>query len=119
VLPAHDWRDAPNLLQQAAPKILVADKAYDVEEFHEFADELGIRTMIPIRRGTRRGFFRKKMQKTFRLRTYHRREIVEALFGAIKRTLGSAVSCRKAKTIKAELYCRLLTFNLFSVFIDF
>ena len=55
----------------------------------------------------------KKMQKQFRTRTYNRRQLVESGFGAMKRTEGSSVSSKKAKTIRAELYCKMVTYNLF------
>jgi len=112
VLPAHDIKDAPTLLHETRPHTLVADKAYDAEKLHELAYNLGIKTMIPKRARTKHGHYRKKMQKTFKTRTYHRRELVEALFGAIKRTQGSTIRCRKARTIRAELYTKLIAYNL-------
>jgi transposase len=113
VLPAHDMKDAIRLLQQSRPAILVADKAYDAERLHEHAFNQDTITMVPVRRNVRRGFYRNKMKKQFRTQTYHRRELVEALFSALKRTLGSTIHARKARTIRAELYTKLIAYNLF------
>ena len=69
--------------------------------------------MSPKKKNAKRGYYRKKMQKQFRTRTYNRRQLVESGFGAMKRTEGSSVSSKKAKTIRAELYCKMVTYNLF------
>ena len=111
--PRHDTRDVRYLLKRmAAPKILVADKGYDAEWIHELAHERGIITMIPSKKWTRKGFYRKKMQKLFRTRTYHRREISESLFGAAKQKYGNSVSSRTIQTQKADVYCRAMLHNL-------
>lgn len=109
----HDTQDVKYLLKRMQqPKILVADKGYDAEWIHALAHEHGIITMIPIKKKTRKGFYRKKMQKLFRTRTYHRREMSESLFGATKQKYGSSVSSRTIRTQKADIYCRALLYNL-------
>ena len=109
----HDTQDVKYLLKRMQkPKILVADKGYDAEWIHELAHEQGIITMIPSRKWTRRGFYRKKMRKLFRTRTYHRREISESLFGAAKQKYGASVSSRTIQTQKADVYCRAMLHNL-------
>jgi hypothetical protein len=69
--------------------------------------------MVPARRNVRRGFYRNKMQKQLRTQTLHRRSMVESAFGALKQTHGSSVSSRKARAIRAEVLCRLISYNLF------
>jgi len=114
MLPAHDVRDIPLLLKQASivPKTLVADKGYDSEKIHKRCFEQGIISMIPSRRHVRRGVYRQKMQKHFRAQTYHRRELVEAVFSAIKRKYGSTIQCCKARTVRAQVFCRLILHNI-------
>jgi len=55
------------------------------------------------------------MHKNFRIRTYHRRELIESGFGSIKRKFGSSVSSKKARTIRSEIYGRLVCHNIFSL----
>ena len=111
--PAHDIKDVKQLLKLApTPGKLLADKAYDAEWLHELAFSKGITTMIPIRKGTFRGFYRHKMLRLFRKRTYNRRSMVESVFSALKRKYGSSVSCRTARTQRAEVYCRAILHNI-------
>ena len=114
VLKAHDIKDAKHLLKHSNPKIGVLDKAYKSEKLNEYAHERKIILMVPKKTNeVKPGFFTKKMNKTFRLRTYHRRELVESGNSAIKRKYGSSVSSRKARTIRTEIYGRLTCHNLF------
>jgi hypothetical protein len=98
--PAHDVRDVQHLLKKHAPRIVVADKGYDSEAIHEYCFDRGITSMIPKRTGVHRGFYRRKQLNKFRLRTYHRRSMVEAVFSRIKRLCGSTVRCRRARSIR-------------------
>lgn len=117
VLPAHDIRDVKALLKRAKPKIVVADKAYDAKWVHEFCRLNNIKVYIPIRKWgkPRRGSMglRMKAAQQFRMRTYHRREIVESSFGSIKQKYGSCVSSRSVRGIRTELYGRLACHNIF------
>ena len=113
VLPAHDLRDAQYLLRQSNPRIGVADKGYVSEKLYKYAHEQGILLMMPKKKNAKKGFFRKKMHKKFRQKTYNRRSLVEAAFGAAKRKYGSSVSSRKARTIRTEVLGRLACHNLF------
>ena len=114
VLPAHDIKDAKFLLRNSNPKIAVADKGYNAEHLFNFAAENEIRLIVPSKSNAKRGFYRKKAQKNFKLRTYHRRELVESSNSSIKRCYRSSVSSRKARTIRTEVYGRLACHNLFS-----
>jgi len=111
--PRHDTKDVQYLLQRMPqPKILVADKGYDAEYVHEYCFKQGITTMIPSKKTTKKGFYRKKQRKRWRLRTYHRREISEALFSATKQRYGSSVSSRSIRTQRSDIYCRAILQNL-------
>jgi len=113
VLPAHDLRDAQYLLKQSNPRIVVADKGYVSEKLYKQAHEQDILLMMPKKKNAKRGFYRKKMHQAFRKRTYNRRSLVKAAFGAAKRKYGSSVSSRKARTIRTEVLGRLACHNLF------
>ena len=117
VLPAHDIRDAKKIIKRNKMKKMVADKAYDAEWLHELCIDNGIKAIIPIRKWgkPRVGITRLRYtsNNTFQTRTYHRRSIIESLFHAIKTTFGGYTNNKKSTTIKAEMYLRLLTYNLF------
>jgi len=117
VLPAHDVRDAPHLLRQTRPTILVGDKAYNSEALYRLADAQGTLLMSPPKRGVRRGHARRRLQRRFRLRTYRRRAMIEAGFSSLKRKFGPAVRAKRVRTIRTELYLRLLCHNLFGWFL--
>jgi hypothetical protein len=112
IRPRGDIERVPALLTDCRPAILVADKGYDAEWIHRLAIDLGIITMIPARRTTKHGPFRRKMRRLFRLSTYHRRSLVECLFSAVKRKFGSTVRCCRARTIRAEIMWRFIAHNL-------
>lgn len=118
VLPAHDIKDARVLIERNKFSKFVADKAYDANWLHKLCKEKGIEAHIPIRNKGKprhgKHTCRRKAQKIFRLRTYHRREIAEAMFHALKCTLGDSINCKKVRMIRAEMYLRLIAYNIFS-----
>ncbi len=120
VLPRHDIRDARILLERIRTKIFVADKAYDANWLHLHCNKRRIEAHIPIRRyGNsvhKRLSARRKATKHFRIRTYNRRVLIEAGFSSIKRKFGTSVSSKLVKTIRADIYGRLLAHNLFGIF---
>lgn len=91
---------------------IVADKASDSEDVHKFCTAKHIEPHIPVRTGVRKGMQRRKHLKLFRLRTYHRRSMVEAAFGRLKRTQGGFVKNRSCKGIRGELSLRFVNDNL-------
>ena len=117
VMPAHDIKDAKALLNHSRPKILVADKAYEARWLHDFCHEKGVLPHIPLRNWGKPRFdnmgLRMKSAKWFNLRTYHRRELVESGFSALKRKFGASVSSKTVRTIRTEIYGRLVCHNLF------
>ena len=122
---AHDLRDAKYLLKMICrkPRKLVADKGYDAEWLHRLCHSLSIQAVIPMRDyGTKKIYrgksYRKIDNKTFNLRTYHRREMIESVFSAIKRKFGSSVSSVKFSAQRAEMYCRAITHNIFLVLLE-
>ena len=121
LLPAHDLRDAKFLIKQSSPKVLVADKAYDANWLHEYCSDQGVKAHIPLKNHGKPRFGRWQPRwmaaKHFRLRTYHRRELAESGNSSIKRSYGSSVSSKKARTIRTEIYGRLACHNIFSYFL--
>lgn len=119
VLPAHDIKDAKFLLKQSKPKIVVADKGYSAEHLFQYAEENNIKLMIPEKNNAKRGFYRKKAKKQFRLKTYHRRALVESSNSSIKRCYGSSVSSKTVRAIRSEICGRLACHNIIGTLHDF
>ncbi len=123
VLPAHDIRDAKSLLNKINANILVADKAYDANWLHKYCYEKNIEAHIPMvdhgKKVKHNKFsFRRKAAKHFRLRTYHRRSMVESGNHSNKSKFGFSVNSKKAVTIRSDMYGRLLCHNLFGLIIE-
>lgn len=120
LLPSHDIKDAEYLVKKSRPDILVADKGYDANWLHKFCSENKIEAHIPMRDYGKRVLknhysSRRKAAKLFRKRTYGRREIIESGFFAFKQKYGSSVSSKSARTIKAEVYGKIICHNLFGI----
>ena len=120
----HDVKDVKYLIKRLPnkPNCIVADKGYDAEWIHQYCQEQGIKTCIPKRNWSkpRVGCTRlRHLQKHYHKKRYGRREIVESIFGAIKRKFGASVSSVKFTAQRAELYCRAITHNITIRFQDF
>lgn len=120
IIPRHDIKDMKYLIKRSNPRIVVADKGYDSENIHEYCYLNNIEVHIPIRKyskGRHKNLgYRIKASKLFRLRTYHRRELIECGFSSIKRKYGSSIRSKGAKTIKADVLSRLLCHNLLGIY---
>lgn len=112
--PQHDTKDVSYLLKRllAKPRILVADKGYDSDAVHKHCFDRGIISMIPPRSNVKRGFYRKKMLKHWRTRTYHRREMSEATFHSIKQKFGASMNSRLFQTQRSDIYGIAILHNL-------
>ena len=121
VLPAHDIKDAKNLIKTNKFSKLVADKAYDADWLHRLCASKRIEAHIPLRnygKATHNNLSKRKLaQKHFNKKIYARREIAEALFHAIKTTMGGYTLNKKAKTIRTEMFIRLIAYNLFYIIV--
>lgn len=119
---AHDVKDAKYLLKKlpSKPKKIVADKAYDAEWLHQLCKDKGVQAVIPKRNYGKPGVgitrLRYSSQKKFRNKTYHRREMAESVFGAIKRKFGASIGSISAHTMRAEVYCRAIAHNIISLY---
>ncbi|MBW2976881.1 transposase [Candidatus Woesearchaeota archaeon] len=92
--------------------IILMDKAYDSEKLHRCLREQGIYSIAPIKKNWARGQIRKQLKDCFDYALYWQRNIVESLFSALKRLFGSLLHSRSARTQRAELYMRLIAYNL-------
>jgi hypothetical protein len=112
-------------------KLVVADKGYDAESNHEYAqDVLGARTAIPVRAALRpkikmRGKQRRRQRKDFDQRGYDgHRPKVETVFSVEKRKMGSHVLARVPSQQHRALIFRAFSYNsvrmetLFLLFIE-
>ncbi len=114
---AHDIKDAKYLLKRSPQaKWLVADKAYDANWLHQYCAERSINCCIPIRKWgkprNKRHTLRIENQKYLHHKRYHRREIIESVFKAIKTKFGASISANKISAQRAEAYCRAIAHNI-------
>ena len=120
VIPRHDIKDAKQLIEKVNAEIIVADKAYDASWLHKFCIEKGMQTCIPARDYGKvrcRHTLRRRFAKQIKQRTYGRRNMIEAGFSSLKRKFGSSVNSKTARTIRAEIYGKMVCHNLFSYFL--
>jgi transposase len=117
--PAHDTRDIKYLIRRLKhkPQKIIADKGYDAEWVHQYCKEKGIFAIIPIRQWTKpkhNNFsLRRLSQKRWTQKTYHRREMAESAFSAIKRKFGASVSSHTIHRMRAEMYLRAIAHNIY------
>ena len=97
---------------------LVGMKLYNAESLYEFAADNNILLMSPQKKNVHKGFYRKKMLKSFRKKTYNRRQLVEAGFSSIKRKFGTYISSKNVRSIRTDVYGRLACHNLFSFWLS-
>ncbi len=121
--PSNDSPDFIWTLKKVLPaelpvKLVVADKGYDAESNHEYAqDVLGARTAIPVRAASRpkikmRGKRRRRQRKSFDKKGYDsHRPKVETVNSVEKRTMGSNVLARVPSQQHKELVFRALSYN--------
>lgn len=92
--------------------VLLLDKGFDAEWLHQWLEENGTFSLAPVRKNCRRGRHRKLMRDCFDWCLYWQRNIVESLWSALKRLFGNNLKCKHIKTQTAELFCRLIAYNL-------
>ena len=112
--PHGEAKRIPHLHKQSPvkPDVLLLDKGFDAEWLHQWLDDNGTFTVAPVRKNCRRGKHRKVMRDCMDWYLYWQRNIVECLFSALKRLFGSTVKSHKMPMINAEMFCRLLAYNI-------
>ena len=112
-------RDAYYLLKQSPSEIdlAVLDKLYDSEKLHRFLRERETYSIIPVKKNWARGQLRKQLKDCFDYCLYWQRNSIESLFSALKRLFGNHLRGLTARTQRAEIYMRMIAYNLDARFI--
>lgn len=111
---AGEISDVPYLVKLSSQEIItiLMDKLYDSEKLHRFLREKGIYSIAPVKKNWAKGQMRKQLRDCFDYGQYWQRNLVECLFSAIKRLFGVHLSGLSARTQRAELYMRLIAYNI-------
>ena len=91
---------------------LVGDKGFDINKFHKFLKEHGIKAIIPVKKGVHRGFYRNFMRQYWRTKTYHRRSIIESAISRLKRLYGGFLYSHTTIQQRKEVLLRMIADNL-------
>jgi hypothetical protein len=119
--PYHEAPKVPTIYKKCSVgvDILLMDKAFDAEWLHQWLKVHGTFSVAPVRKGCRRGRHRKLMRDCMDWCLYWQRNIVECLFSALKRLFGTSLCSKHIKTQTAELFCRLIAYNVGKAYRDF
>jgi hypothetical protein len=106
--------DAYYLFKQSPKEIdlAVMDKLYDSEKLHRFFRENGTYSIIPVKKNWAKGQYRKQLKDCFDHCLFWQRNLIESLFSALKRLFGNNLRGLTAQTQRAEIYMRLIAYNL-------
>src|SRR3989338_11190685 len=112
--PRGEKVDVRYLIQHSpvTPDGVLMDRNFDSNPLHSWLRDKGIWSVAPVRKGCRRGQYRKQLRDCFDYALYWQRNIVESLFSAVKRLFGSHVRAKKARMQYAELSSRLIAYNI-------
>lgn len=107
-------RDVPYLVEQSPSEIelVIMDKLYDSEKLHRFFRERGTYSVAPVKKNWAKGQYRKQLRDCFDYCLYWQRNLIESLFSALKRLFGNHLRGLTARTQRAEIYMRLIAYNL-------
>ena len=116
--PRGEKCDIPYLVKKSPAKIelLLMDRGFDSNPLHEWLRDKNIWSVAPVRKGCKRGQFRRQLRDCFDWCLYWQRNIVEALISALKRLFGSHLRARSARTQRAELSSRIIAYNIGALF---
>lgn len=106
--------DIPYLVDRSIQEIeiILMDKAYDSEKLHRYLREQGIFSVAPVKKNWAKGQYRKQLKECFDHGLYWQRNLIESLFSALKRLFGNHLRGLTARTQRAEIYMRLIAYNL-------
>ena len=112
--PRGEKCDVPYLIEHSplVPDGILMDKGFDSNPLHAWLREQGIWSVAPVRKGCKRGQYRRQLRDCFDWSLYWQRSIVEAMIGAVKRLFGAYVRARSARTQYAELSNRFIAYNI-------
>ena len=106
--------DAYYLLKLFPAKIDMAlmDKLYDSEKLHTFLRERGTCSIIPVKKNCSKGQYRKHLRDCLYFYLYRQRNLIKSLFSALKRLFGNTLLGLTASTQRAEVFMRMIAYNL-------
>ena len=112
--------DVPYLIGQSPKEIelMVLDKLYDSESLHRYFRERGIYSIAPVKKNWAKGQLRKQLKDCFDYAVYWQRNLIEFLFSALKRLFGNHLRGLTARTQRAEIYMRMIAYNLGAIIIE-
>ena len=94
------------------PELVLMDRGFDSNPLHTWLREHGVWSVAPVRKGCKRGQYRRQMRDCFDWCLYWQRSIVECMISAVKRLYGVHVRARTWRAQRAEVYSRLISYNL-------
>ena len=106
--------DVKYLINQSIQQIelVLMDKLYDSEKLHRYLREKGIFSIAPVKKNWAKGQLRKQLKDCFDYAIYWQRNLIESLFSALKRLFGNNLRSFSARTQRAEIYMRMIAYNL-------
>jgi len=112
--PRGEKCDVPYLIKRSPlrPELVLMDRGFDSNPLHSWLRDRGIWSVAPVRKNCKRGQYRKQMRDCFDYGLYWQRNLVESLIGAVKRLFGSHIRAHTARMQRAELFTRLIAYNL-------
>lgn len=112
--------DAYYLYEQSPLEVelVVMDKLYDSEKLHRFFRGRGTYSVIPVKKNWAKGQYRKQLKECFDYCLYWQRNLIESLFSALKRLFGNHLRGLTARTQRAEIYMRLIAYNLGAIVVE-
>lgn len=116
-----DTLDVPYLLDHAPflAEINCLDKGYDAHWIHSEFRKRGTYSIIPARKGCRRGNYRKQMRDCFDYAQYWERNASEYNNSSLKRRFGDYVRSVTFRSQHSEVTARIILHNLKSIMLDF
>ena len=111
--------DVRYLMEQSPKEIelMLLDKLYDSEILHRYFRERGTYSIVPVKKNWARGQLRKQLKDCFDYVVYWQRNLIESLFSALKRLFGNHLRGLTARTQRAEVYMRMIAYNLGARFV--
>jgi hypothetical protein len=109
-----DTKDVPYLLTHSPilAETNCLDKGYDSNRVHELFRERGVYSIIPVRKGCRRGKYRKEMRNFFDYAQYWERNCGEYNNSSFKRRFRSFVRSASFRAQHSEVAARVILHNL-------
>jgi len=94
------------------PTTLIYDKKGDCEAHHSWLESQGVRSIAPVRKGARRGFYRRELMKKFPKKIYAKRNYSETVNWMYKNRYGSSLNAYTVKGRRSETTTKVTAHNL-------